>query len=224
MLCLSTLQVSTTLTELTQKSLIPLHFIWRNRTWLISILLRVGLPVFRYEAGVTLSGLIYFHRISDFRMGGISRRNFSMFRKLCGDSTLKNVVIVTNMWSEVGESKGEMREAELRKNFFKPALDKGAQLLRHNNSVKSAHNILRYIIQNRPLPLEIQEELVDQGKTIDQTNAAKELESQIQELIKKHQKEIKEMQKEMRGSERPVYPTTFLITKLYFQRRSRRRT
>jgi hypothetical protein len=42
-----------------------------------------------------LSGLIYVHRISDVLMGGISSRNFRMFRKLCGDDTLKNVVIVT---------------------------------------------------------------------------------------------------------------------------------
>jgi hypothetical protein len=88
-----------------------------------------------------LSGLIYVHRISDVRMGGISSRNFRMFRKLCGDDTLKNVVIVTNTWSEVGQAKGEMREAELKNKFFKPALDKGAQMLRHDNTVQSAHNI-----------------------------------------------------------------------------------
>jgi len=89
-----------------------------------------------------LSGLIYVHRISDVRMGGISGRNFRMFRKLCGDDTLKNIVIVTNMWGEVGQAKGQMREAELKNKFFKPTLDKGAQMLRHDNTVESAHNIL----------------------------------------------------------------------------------
>jgi len=33
-----------------------------------------------YENGKKLAGVIYFHRISDFRVGGISRRNFKMFR------------------------------------------------------------------------------------------------------------------------------------------------
>ncbi|OCH83803.1 hypothetical protein OBBRIDRAFT_742684, partial [Obba rivulosa] len=37
-----------------------------------------------YENGYKLSGVIYIHRISDFRMTGVSRRNFTMFRKLCG--------------------------------------------------------------------------------------------------------------------------------------------
>jgi len=147
-----------------------------------------------------LSGLIYVHRICDVRMGGISSRNFRMFRKLCGDDTLKNVVIVTNMWGEVGQAKGEMREAELKNKFFKPALDKGAQMLRHDNTVESAHNILRHIIQNHPLPLKIQRELVDEKKDIGQTDAAQEVESQIQELVQRHQAEIKTLQEEMKGS------------------------
>ena len=123
-----------------------------------------------------------------------------MFRKLCGDDTLKNVVIVTNMWGEVGQAKGEMREAELKNKFFKPALDKGAQMLRHGNTVESAHNILRHIIQNHPLPLKIQRELVDEKKDIGETAAAQEVESQIHELIQKHQTEMKQLQEEMKGS------------------------
>ena len=53
-------------------------------------------------------------------MGGISSRTFRMFHKLlCGDDTLKNVVIVTTMWDEVvDQAKGEMREAELKKPVF----------------------------------------------------------------------------------------------------------
>ena len=154
----------------------------------------------RYKAGMKLSGLVYVHRISDFRMGGISSRNFRMFRKLCGDDTLKNVVIVTNMWGEVSQAKGEMREAELKNKFFKPALDKGAQMLRHDNTVESAHNILQHIIRNHPLPLKIQRELVDEMKDIGETDAGQEVESQIQELIQKHQAAIKNLQEEMKGS------------------------
>ena len=68
----------------------------------------------RYQNGIKLSGIIYMHRISDFRVGGVSRRNLSMFRKLCGDETLRNVALVTNMWSEVTSERGAARERELR--------------------------------------------------------------------------------------------------------------
>ena len=71
------------------------------------------------------------HRISDFRVGGIARRNFSMFRNLCGDENLKNVVIVTNMWGEVDLPRGEAREQELRTDpqLFQPVMVQGAQML-----------------------------------------------------------------------------------------------
>ena len=96
-----------------------------------------------------------------------------MFRKLCGESTLRNVVIVTNMWGEVDPRVGEAREAELmgKDIFFKPALDKGAQIARNENTVTSARKIIRLVLDNHPLPLRIQEELVNEGKDITETCA-----------------------------------------------------
>ncbi|KAJ7761969.1 P-loop containing nucleoside triphosphate hydrolase protein, partial [Mycena maculata] len=153
-----------------------------------------------YENGKRLAGVIYMHRISDVRMGGISTRNFKMFRQLCGESSLKNVVIVTNMWGEVGLEVGEAREAELASDerFFKPVLDKGARLLRHDNNVASAQTILQYLIGNQPRALRIQRELVDQGKDISQTAAGEELNRELAEQIKRHLQEMVVLQKEMK--------------------------
>ena len=50
--------------------------------------------------------------------------------------------------------------------FFKPALDNGAQLVRHHNTVQSAHSIIRRIVANHPVALQIQRELVDEHKDI----------------------------------------------------------
>ncbi|KAG5219505.1 P-loop containing nucleoside triphosphate hydrolase protein [Salix suchowensis] len=71
-----------------------------------------------YRGGVKLSGAIYIHRISDVRMGGASTRNFKLFRGLCGDNMLQNVVIVTNMWSQVPLDVGEAREEELKRSWW----------------------------------------------------------------------------------------------------------
>ncbi|KAJ7745774.1 P-loop containing nucleoside triphosphate hydrolase protein [Mycena metata] len=153
-----------------------------------------------YESGKKLAGIIYLHRISDVRMGGISTRNFKMFRQLCGDSTLKNVCIVTNMWGEVGREVGEAREAELASDdrFFKPVLDKGARLLRHDNDIASAQAILHYLIGNQPRALRIQRELVDQGMEISQTSAGEELNRELAEQIKRHKAEMAVLQQEMK--------------------------
>ena len=120
-----------------------------------------------------------------------------MFRKLCGESTLKNVVLVTNMWEEGPQDINEARERELSHRFFKPALDKGAQLLRHHNTAESAHDILRKIMGNHPVVLQIQRELVDERKDIINTAAGELLNQELRKQIKRHQRELMELREEM---------------------------
>ena len=151
----------------------------------------------RYENGSKLAGVIYTHRISDKRFTGIAARNFKMFRELCGDSTLKNVILVTNMWGEVPQEVGETREEQLITNFFKSALDKSAQLARHHDTVKSTHDIIRRILRNQPLVLQIQCELVDERKGIIDTVAGGAINKELMEQIRRHQVELKAVREEM---------------------------
>lgn len=146
-----------------------------------------------------LAGILYFHRISDLKMGGAQTRNFRMFRSLCGDNALRNVVIVTNMWSRVEQEVGEAFEAELMTEdiFFKPALARDARMARHENTVPSAKAIVRLLIDNRPLPLQIQEELVDEHKDITDTTAGQELNQELSNEIRKHQEDLRILAKEM---------------------------
>ena len=121
-----------------------------------------------------------------------------MFRNLCGESTLKNVVLVTSMWKVDSMDINEARETELSSKFFKPTLDKGAQMVRHHNTTESAHYILRKIMDNHPVALQIQRELVDEGKDIIDTAAGESINQELQELIVKHQAELNQLRGEMR--------------------------
>ena len=103
-----------------------------------------------------LSGIIYIHRIFDPRVIGIVGQDFKTFHELCGDTTLNNVVIVTNMWGNVSRDAGEVLENELSRKSFKPALDRGAQMVRHHNTAQSAHDIIRKIVVNRSVASEIE--------------------------------------------------------------------
>ena len=103
----------------------------------------------RYGEGSKLAGIIYIHCISDKRFPEISARNFKIFRELCGGTTLKNVVLVTNMWGEVSQDVGEARERELTTKIFKPVLDEGAQIARYHYTPESAHDIIRRIMKNQ---------------------------------------------------------------------------
>jgi len=151
----------------------------------------------RYENGLKLAGVIYIHRIADVRFTGTAGRNLKMFRELCGDSTLRNTVLVTNMWEEVSPDVGEAREQKLFQEFFKPVLEKGAQFTPHHNTTKSARDIIRRIMKNQPMPLQIQRELVDEGKNIIDTAAGRALNLELSEQITRHQAELKVNRKEM---------------------------
>lgn len=142
------------------------------------------------------------HRITDTRMTGVGRRNFSMFKKLCGDDALKNIVIVTNMWNDVPEERGIARENQLATDdkFFKPVLERGAIMLRHDNTLSSTHAILRRIVSNHPKALRIQQELVDEHKDITQTAAGVELNHELAALVKKHQEELAQLHQEMQDA------------------------
>ena len=121
-----------------------------------------------------------------------------MFRELCGDTTLKNVVLVTNMWDDVSRDAGESREKELSTNFFKPALDKGARMARHHNTERSARDVVRMIMKNRHVVLQIQRELVDERRDITRTSAGEIINRELNELIRRHQASLNEIQEGMR--------------------------
>ena len=138
------------------------------------------------------------HRISDFRVGGVAVKNFQMFRQLCGDSALQNLVIVTNMWGEVSPDKGHERERELVNNikFFKNALDKGATISRHDNTTESSIGILRRIMDKQPTLVRIQDEIVNQGKNLSETGAAEELRREVTEDAERQRAEMARYQEE----------------------------
>jgi len=134
------------------------------------------------------------HRISDVRFTGTAAKSFKTFLAMCGDRALRNVVIVTNMWGKVTPEVGDARKQELASNFFKHALDNGTQLLAHEDTADSAHNIIRAILDKPRVTLRIQKEIVHQGKMIEETAAGKELRRELDERVKKRQEQLQELQ------------------------------
>lgn len=140
----------------------------------------------QYRNGIKLNGIIYLHRISDIRMGGVSIRTLKVFRELCGSNFLKNVTIVTNRWSRGISVEEQKREQQLRddERFFKPFLDGQATMRRHDNTAESARTIIREICNKEPVLLDIQLEIVDQSKLLRDTSAGKALNRALEELVR----------------------------------------
>ena len=113
---------------------------------------------------------------------------------MCGDRALRNVVIVSNIWGKVTPEVGDARKEELASNFFKHALDNGAQFLAHDDTTESTHRIIRAMLDNPQVTLRIQKEIVHQGKLIEETAAGKELRRELDERVKKRLEQLQELQ------------------------------
>ena len=101
------------------------------------------------------------------------------------------------MWGEVSPEDGQDRENQLSNDFFKPVLDKGAQMARHHNTAESAHDIIRRIIKEDPVVLQIQRELVDEHKEIGDTAAGEIVNRELNEQMRRQQHELEKLQEEM---------------------------
>ncbi|KAH8881187.1 hypothetical protein GQ53DRAFT_668330, partial [Thozetella sp. PMI_491] len=156
-----------------------------------------------YKQSIRLTGIIYFHRIIDPRMTASARKNLFMFKKLCGESALQNVILATTMWEKVDITDGERRESQLMSTpeFWGWMKEKGSQVRRHYNTRDSAMDLLHIFVEHSvdartQVALDIQCEMVDAHKTLDQTGAGKMLDSALAAERDKFRRDIEELHAE----------------------------
>ena len=152
----------------------------------------------------TLTGFIYIHRISDTRVGGTSKRNLRMFQKLCGQDSFKNIIIVTTMWDRVTQEQGQQREQELKLSdeLFKPLIDGGATMARHDGTRGSASIVIHDLSRRSDTIAQIVHELVTEKKGLLDTEAGMELQSDVRSVLLKHQEDLRILEDEIRAAKR----------------------
>jgi hypothetical protein len=138
-----------------------------------------------------LGGVIYLHDISQTRMLGTTRKNFDMFRKLCGDGAAASVILGTTKWAEVHQGVAERREKQLIETYWRDMTGQGSRVRRFLDTSESAWTIVYCILDAlaKIEALKIQEELVNLQEIIPETDAGKTLRYTLQQLL--------EMQKQM---------------------------
>ncbi|CZR64979.1 uncharacterized protein PAC_14879 [Phialocephala subalpina] len=138
-----------------------------------------------FQAGTLLSGMIYLHPITANRMSGSACKNIRVFKKLIGSASLDCVVLSSTMWDIVEKDLGEQREAELKitPDFWGEMVQKGSNVFRHDGGQQSALTVIDYILdKNQKAVLDIQEQIVNQHKTIAETEA--DTEEDLQQALK----------------------------------------
>jgi hypothetical protein len=122
-----------------------------------------------------------------------------MFRRLCGKDALRNVLLVTTMWDRVHPDEGSRREEQLRtaQSFWAGMIQRGSRILRHTGDEDSALRIVRALLPQDKVTLQIQRELVDEGKTLADTAAGAFVFENLQRAADQHQEELKLLREEM---------------------------
>ena len=170
-----------------------------------------------------LAGFIYLHEITQTRMSGSALKNLDVFKKICGNNALKNVVIGTTKWDDVSLKVSQQREQILRDIFWKEMVQQGSVTMRVHPDSSSAWKIVNRILENDAVDfVRFQERL---QKAISDMEA-EELEGLRKRLLAEErtanmgdgqlrQNELEEIRKRMRK-------TTDEIQKLKVKRKKRR--
>jgi hypothetical protein len=117
-------------------------------------------------------------------MFGTSRKNLTMFNKLCGEDASRNIILATTKWSHVALDAGQRREEQLSDTYWREMIAHGSSMARFMNTKKSASEIVKLILKKPPMDaLLIQEELVDLQKRLPETEAGMTLRYTLQELL-----------------------------------------
>ena len=162
-----------------------------------------------------LSGIIYLHSISDVRMTHSGLQNLRMFRKLCGDDNLQNVILATTKWGITPEHDALSREKELcdKNEFWGLMIKDRAMVERFENTKESARYLVEKILQTGEetfIP-RIQHEVVEQGKKLSDTDAGAFIDEALIEQAKKHQKELDGLREEQDRARRMRKENNFPI-------------
>lgn len=152
----------------------------------------------RYPDGTTLrfTGIIYLHRITDNRMSGSAYRNLQIFGRLCGNLPLRRARLVTTMWDIAKDHPlaGD-REKQLVDEFWQPLTKEGATVKRFYNTSSSSSQIIDELIDaNIPkVTLLLQEELIEQQKHLNETEAGRAVYSRLQALLAEQRRMLKQL-------------------------------
>ena len=145
-----------------------------------------------YNGDKLVKGLLYFHDISQARMGGLAlkvsvsgpapptstlttQQHFHYFEKLCGKDAFANVALITTKWLKhpsYEESERQLqREEELRTKYWKNMVRHGSYVERHDGSMESARRILTLLYERPNIVLRTTKERDGQKPLMDDEHA-----------------------------------------------------
>lgn len=149
----------------------------------------------QYALGVQLKGIIYIHRITDIRYNRTAVKTFEIFKKICGHEALRNVLLVTSRWDGIDEAKGADRERQLKEKFWAYMVDRGSNISRFHGDRDSAISLVSQLLVRDKVVLQLQKELVDEGKDLNDTVAGSYVDDNLEKLKQQVKDELASIEK-----------------------------
>ena len=147
-----------------------------------------------------LSGLLYFHRISDNRKAGTSLKILGMFEELCGKNALQKVILTTTMWDDVDKVTGEAREGELKSRYWRPMLQRKSTTNRFRRTRESAFTVIDPLIDTANIRFSalLQQEIDDIRQKLSSTSQ-QQLLSTMERLLKQREDLLHRIRNEIKS-------------------------
>ncbi|KAL8823330.1 MAG: hypothetical protein Q9191_005953 [Dirinaria sp. TL-2023a] len=144
-----------------------------------------------YRQGAKLTGIIYLHPIRETRMEGSALLNFRAFQRLCGEDNFEHIFLCTTFWDIIDEAKGAAREKELCENpeFWAKMMNQGSRVVRVKDYAQS-EEILLQMAQKSTVTLDIQKEMVEERRSLDDTAVGKTVNAQLAQLKAEHEAQL----------------------------------
>ncbi|TFK20429.1 hypothetical protein FA15DRAFT_759362 [Coprinopsis marcescibilis] len=160
-----------------------------------------------YSQHMKVAGVIYMYPIFGGRFSHSDQTNVSIFKKMCGLNAMPRVTIATSKW-DVGKLDSlETREKELKEKL-REMIERGACTARFAQSTDTdpgqypgpnytASGVLEEVLERLiareksqsefdDMVLSLQDQIVNKGKDLPKTDAARELKKKLKELIKEY--------------------------------------
>ncbi|KPM39242.1 hypothetical protein AK830_g7311 [Neonectria ditissima] len=148
----------------------------------------------QYELGFELKGIIYVHRITDIRYCGSAVKTFEIFKRICGQTALSNVLLTTTRWNEIDEQTGASRERQLRSDFWAYMVGRGSNMSRFHGDHTSAVALISQLIAKEPIVLRIQHQMINEGKKLHETDAGSYVDETLGEVRNQYLQELQSLE------------------------------
>ncbi|KAJ3547501.1 hypothetical protein NM208_g1480 [Fusarium decemcellulare] len=144
----------------------------------------------QYALGFELKGIIYVHRITDIKYTGSNVKTFEIFKRICGEEALNNVLLITIA--------GDLLGIHARSRSC---------MSRFHGDRSSAVSLASQLLVKNSVILRLQHEMIDEGKDLNETTAGSFLDNNLERKRNQYLKEIEaleKLRKELRESDRAM--------------------